>query len=259
MPTYADLCSTVIDPGSEPHVYCEESANFINREEALSLIFRKIGSSNKGDVFQLEGLDDKLFHGIQIGPTKSGPNIHARIEDLVYVHYEEQRDKPLCYASKNPSRGLNYYALLGTAPFFDGQQESPMISPYGGTYSFASIEFDYKAKVGRVNTIYKPKEYPRDEPTFTLHQCNPKVWVVKRRGTVCAAFNLWKGLAKLTCWRVVICKGEDPILMSLLLDCIDSFLPVAKSQWWKFTHGEPEQNIDFPPMDPELSRKLFGR
>ncbi|KAG7349567.1 hypothetical protein IV203_012164 [Nitzschia inconspicua] len=223
----------------------------------------EIGSGDKGDVYQLETLDDKLFHELQIHPSKGGLNIRGRMEDLVHVHREQHLDTPLCYASKKVDQGLNHYVLLSTKPLFEGQSKSPIISPYGDTFMFAALEFDVKQKVGKVFAIFHTKEEKEAgngrQPLFTIHQCNRNVWVVKRHGQICAAFNQWKGMAKLTCWRLIICKGEDPVLMMLLAECIDSFLPVAKSQFWKFTDNNSETNIDFPPLPDGMETKLFGK
>jgi hypothetical protein len=268
LPTFAKLSEISIVHRSEPHIYSDASLNYISPNKPLSLILRKIGSGNKGDAFQLETLNDELFHDLQIHPSKSGvANIRGRIEDLVHLHMEGQPNAPLCYAAKNASKGLNHYALLRTEPLYKGQEPSPIKSPHGDMYTYAAIEFDIKQKVGKVTTIFRSQE-EKDlaaaqkesrMPMFTLHQCNPNVWVVKRLGIVSAAFNMWKGMAKLSCWRVAVCKGEDPILMMMLVQCIDSFLPVAKSQFWKFTDTTLAQDIDFPALPEGMDEKLFGK
>ena len=83
-----------------------------------------------------------------------------------------------------------------------GQPKSPIPSPYGDTYTYAAVEFDIEQKIGKVHPIFYTKQESETrhhpEPLWTMHQCNPKVWVIKRRGQVCAALDQWKGIAKLT-------------------------------------------------------------
>jgi len=71
-----------------------------------------------------------------------------------------------------------------------------------------------------------------------------------------------QGVAKFTCFRLVVCRGADPALMSLLVHCIDSFLPVAKTQGWKLypaAAANSVEAIDFPPLEPGMEERLFGR
>lgn len=237
VPTYEALCQIQVtaDP-SEPHVWCSSSDkvntdDLIHPEQTLSLIFRKIGTSNKGDVFQLENLHDQLYHGIQIHPAVTGLNVRKRLEGLVYCHYEQDLGRnPLCYAVKNVPKGLNHYVLLRTKPLYEGQAKSLIESPLSECYTYAGVEFDYQAKMGKIKTVYHPASQGKDVPRYTFYQCNPNVWVIKKMGTICAAINQWKGMAKLTCYRLIVCKGEDPIFVSLVAHCIDSFMAVAKTQ-----------------------------
>lgn len=243
-PTFDELCKQEVatDP-KEPRVWSKKDLDNVknadgatypdNNNETLSLIYRKIATSNKGDTFQLENLNDQLFYGIQMSPAVRGVNVKKRLENLVYVHHETDTGRPLCYAVKNVSRGLNYYVLLSTRPVFEGQQPSEIQSPFGDCYTWAGVEFDIKTKIGRIKTVYHPKsQQPRPEdPRYTFYQCNPNVWVIKKLDkTICGAINQWKGMAKLTCYRLVVCKGEDPIFVGLVAHCIDSFLEVAKTQ-----------------------------
>eukprot|EP00522_Entomoneis_paludosa_P016880 CAMPEP_0172464096 /NCGR_PEP_ID=MMETSP1065-20121228/49350_1 /TAXON_ID=265537 /ORGANISM="Amphiprora paludosa, Strain CCMP125" /LENGTH=288 /DNA_ID=CAMNT_0013220237 /DNA_START=62 /DNA_END=929 /DNA_ORIENTATION=+ len=243
--------------------------NHTNPDNAESLIFRQIGGSNKGDTFQLETYEDTLFHNLQIHPAKPGIGIQKRLEDLVFLHYENQEEfqnqVALGFAVKSPSKGLNHYLILSPTPMREGQ--APVKSIDGPVfchqmYPFASIEFDLQRNVANVRIAGQGKE---DPPLYTLHQCNEKVWVVKKRNDVCAAIDSARGMGRsFTCYRVLVCAGANPALMSLLTHCIDSFLVTAKKQFWTFYDKKAasvasQKQIDWPPLDTKTKEKLFGR
>jgi hypothetical protein len=228
----------VIRNPQEPPVASDKSFDFSNSEKCLQLIFRQIQEGSKGNSFQVEGLEDELFHELQIKPAKPGIlGPRKKLEDLVYLHQQSKPQNVIGYAIKNVPKGLNYYFIMRDKPLYDNQSpitftENP---PFGSMYPFCSVEFDPKAKIGRVRTTFTLPRFTKGEPMFTLHQCNPKVWVLKRNYTdgpqVTAVFNQWRGLGtRFTCWRLAVCSGEDPVLVSLLAHCIDSFLLVAKGQ-----------------------------
>jgi hypothetical protein len=293
-PSYDELCQqAVVTDEKEPRLWSLSdvvvdvesdgigTTDFINYDQAMSLIYRKVGLSNKGDAFQLEGLDDKLWNNIVVSPaTKDVVNVKKRLEKMVYVHFDDRKDAktkrtdnslnlPLCYAVKNVPCGLNHYLLLSTKPIFDGQQPShfvPSLSAFSNqnTYTWASVEFDVKKKVGHIKTVYHPKSQqplPSD-PRYTFYQTNPNVWIIKKLDeTICGAINQWKGITKTsTCYRLVVCKGEDPIFVALMAGIIDDFvLNVAPTQGWKmYPNGATKHNIDFPPLPEGMDDKLFG-
>ena len=261
VPDLASLLKTRIEPiAGEPRLTAD-SDKFASTDEALQLIFRNIGRSEKGNTFQLETYNDELFHGLQIHPAKPGLGIKKRLEDLVFLHYETVADQALGFAIKNVSKGLNYFLILSPQPIQEGQKavsfEGPTFCPT--MYPYAAVEFNLHSTVASVRIMGQSKD---DEPLYTIRQCNSKVWVIKRHKIgVCAAVESVRGVAKLTCYRVLFCAGTDPALLSLLITCIDSFVDTSKSQHWKFhnNHKNPIETIDWPKLDGATEEKLFGR
>lgn len=266
VPTWKDLSSIRIERSpKEPSLAPDSKCDYSNPKEPYQLIFRQIGAAGKGNSFQVETLEDALFHELQISPAKPGMGVKKRLEDLVYLHQESDPQSVIGYAMKNVPRGLNHFLIMRNTPLYDNQKritftENP---PFGDMYPYATLEFDVKAKIGRIKTAFSFPNVTKGEPPFTLHQCNPKVWVLKRNYSdgprVSAVFNQWRGLGtKFTCWRLAVCAGEDPVLVSLLAHCIDSFLLVAKGQRWTLHRGEPDKNLDWPELPEGMEDRLFG-
>lgn len=261
LPKYDDLLQKEVEL-DDPPLSKSENKFVIEDEEAKMMIFRQIGKSNKGDSFQLENLDDTRFHDLRIDPAKPGLiGPRNSMEDMVFLHYEG-KDEPLAYAMRDPTRGLDHYLILRPTPLSPTQKPSHFKSPFGNMYTYANVEFLVKEKFVRVHPIFhkKTEGEQTDNEYITIHQCNPKVWVVKKKGNVSAVVQQVQGVGlKFTCWRLLVCKGVDPMLIGLLSHCIASFLKVAKTQGWTmYPKGAFPQDFDWPEMDQELQRKLFG-
>lgn len=258
VPDYATLLKTKIHPiAGEPQLTSGEDS-FVDEDAALSLIFRQIGASNKGNTFQIETYEDSLFNRLQIHPAKPGIGVKKRLEDLIFLHYENI-EKALGFAIKNVPRGLNFFMILSPTPLGKAQKPANFEGPpfCKVMYPYASVEFNLETNVASVKVAGQGKG---DPPLYTIRQCNAKVWVIKRRDIVCAAIESVRGMAKLSCYKVLLCAGTDPALMSLLASCIDSFLETAKTQYWTFyDKSVPFKSIDWPQLDEELEEKLFGR
>eukprot|EP00523_Entomoneis_sp_CCMP467_P004511 CAMPEP_0168757212 /NCGR_PEP_ID=MMETSP0724-20121128/21050_1 /TAXON_ID=265536 /ORGANISM="Amphiprora sp., Strain CCMP467" /LENGTH=281 /DNA_ID=CAMNT_0008806015 /DNA_START=15 /DNA_END=860 /DNA_ORIENTATION=- len=261
LPTLASLQAVELLEGEPPLTSGED--NFTSNDQVQQLIFRNIQQSSKGSTFQLETYEDALFHKLQIHPSKPGLGVKKRLEDLVHMHYEGQLEQPLAFCSKNPSKGLNYFLIMSPKPLREGQQpmkklEGPTFCP--NVYPYARVEFDLQEQIGKVHLV---GERAGDPPLYTIHQCNPKVWVVKRQKIgPCAAMEQVHGIAKLTCYRVAFGAGTDPVLMSLFNVCIDMFLQAAKTQRWNFCPAAQRRNVqsvDWEPLDAATATKLFGR
>jgi hypothetical protein len=246
LPQWKDLSDIKVERiPREPFAFTEDQYNCVSEKEPLFLIFRQIAASNKGNSFQVETLEDALFHKLRIDPAKPNMGIQNRLEDLMYIYQEYLPQGVISYSIKDVNKGLNHYLLLKNKSLYDKQKPTKFENPNlpGKMYRYASLEFDPQEKVGKITTVFSPPDIKKGEPAMTLHQCNPKVWVLKRRrvnnkdcggsdgAQICAVFNQWRGSGtRFTCWRVMVCAGEDPILASLVAHCIDSFLPVAKQQ-----------------------------
>jgi hypothetical protein len=230
-------------------------------EEAVPLIFRKIKQSGKGDTFQVETMEDALFHKLQIRPAKPGivgSGLKGRFEDLVFLHEEDILNRGIGFAIKNVPKGLNYYQILTPTPLRDTQKPVKFQGPSfcDEMFLFADVKFNIKSNVVSVKLSGQAKDAA---PVYSMRQCNEKVWVVKKQNTVCAAFQQVRGMAQLTCYRALVCAGVDPAFMSLLFATIDSFLAVAKTQRWKLYDNRSVETIDWPELDQEMEEKLFGK
>jgi len=126
-------------------------------------------------------MHDAIFHELQIHPAKPGIGVKKRLEDLVFLHREKGQE-PIAYAIKNVPAGLNCYMILSPTPLRDGQKPTKFESPFGPTYPYANIEFNPKTKVVSVHLTGQGRD---QDPVYTMRQCNPKVWVIRKQDRLC--------------------------------------------------------------------------
>lgn len=260
VPTLQSLLKIKVVPlPGEPQLTTGED-NYTSADTGLQLIFRGVNRGAKGNSFQLENYHDELFHRLLISPAKPGLGIRNRMEQLVFAHYEGVENASLGFAIHNVPKGLNYFAILSPKPMHEGAKQVPFQGPEfcPVMYPYATIEFNIKTTVASVSITGHGKD---DDPLYTMRQCNPKVWVIKRLNVgPCAAIERVRGIGKLSCYRVLYCAGTDPVFMGLLTSVIDAFLEEAKTQGWKFfPKNAPTKNINWPQLDKKVEEKLFGR